>query len=142
MKVYDSLEEITRLIEGFENGSWPAEEWTHQAHLVMGLWYLSRHDLPEATRLICDGIKKYVEARGLQSNDTSGYHETITLFYIRYIKNYLTFADPDFSQVELIRNFLQLHGNHHLLFEYYTKEFVMSVEARRNWVEPDLKSLN
>ena len=86
MKAYNSQEEILRLIEGFENGSWPAAEWKHQAHLAMGLWYLSKHDVPDATKLIRDGIKKYNVATGGQNTDTSGYHETITLFYIWYIK--------------------------------------------------------
>ncbi len=142
MKAYHSLEEITRLIEGFENGSWPAEDWTHQAHLTMGVWYLSKHHLPDATKLIRDGIKRYNEATGGQNTDTSGYHETITLFYIRYIKKYLTFADPDFSQIELTNHFLERHGDKNLPFEFYSKGLLMSVEARRDWVEPDLKSLN
>ena len=142
MKVYDSLEEITRLIEGFENGSWLAAEWTHQAHLALGIWYLSKHDLSDATKLIRDGIKNYNEATGGQNTDTSGYHETITLFYIWYIKKYLTNIDPDRSLIELTNHFLELHGDKKLPFEFYSKDLLMSVEARRDWVEPDLKSLN
>ena len=142
MKVYDSLEEIKRLMEGFENGSWPAVEWTHQAHLTMGLWYLSKHDLPEATKLIRDGIKNYNVASGGQNTDTSGYHETITLFYIWYIKKYLTKADSEHSLVELTNHFLEFHGDKNLPFEFYSKDLLMSVTARRDWVKPDLKSLS
>ncbi len=142
MKTYNSPEEILRLIEGFENGSWPAAKWTHQAHLAMGLWYLSKYDVPDATKLIRDGIKKYNVATGGQNTDTSGYHKTITLFYIWYIKKYLTTADPNRSLVELTNSFCLLHGDKNLPFEYYSKDLLMSVEARRDWVEPDLKSFS
>jgi hypothetical protein len=142
MEIYHSLEEIQRLIEGFENGSWPATEWTHHAHLTMGLWYLSRHELPTAKALICDGIKKYRLARGEQNTDTDGYHETITLFYIWFVKKYLTTVDPKLSQVELTNNFCTQYGDYKLAFEYYSKDLLMSVEARRNWVEPDLQPLS
>ncbi len=142
MKTYNSLEEITRLIEGFENGSWPAAEWTHQAHLTMGVWYLSKHCVPDATKLIRDGIKKYNVASGGQNTETRGYHETITLFYIWYIKKYLTSVSPDRSLVELTNHFLEFHDDKNLPFEFYGNDLLMSAEARRDWVEPDLKSLS
>lgn len=108
----------------------------------MGLWYLSKRDVPDATKLIRDGIKKYNVAAGGINTDTSGSHETITLFYIWYIKEYLTTADPNRSLVELTNSFFTLHGDKNLPFEYYSKDLLMSGAARRDWVEPDLKSFS
>ena len=142
MKTYHSLEEIQYLIEGFENGTWPKEQWTHQAHLVMAVWYLSKLEVPEATDSICNGIKTYNAAVGGENTDTSGYHETITLFYIWFVKKFLTNSNSENSLLENTNNFCAQYGDKNLPFEYYSKELLMSVEARRNWVEPDLQTLS
>ena len=141
MKIYYSPDEILRLIEGFENGTLPKEQWTHQAHLVMAVWYLSKLDVPEATNLIRNGIKCYNAAVGGENTDTSGYHETITLFYIWFVKKFLTKSNSENSLLENANNFCTQHGDANLPFEYYSKELLMSVEARRNWVEPDLRQM-
>jgi hypothetical protein len=141
MKTYHSLEEIQLLIEGFENRILPKEQWTHQAHLVMAVWYLSKLDVPEATDIIRNGIKKYNAAVGGENTDTSGYHETITLFYIWFAKKILTHENSENSLLENTNNFCTQYGDKNLPFEYYSKELLMSVEARRNWVEPDLNPL-
>jgi hypothetical protein len=141
MIVYESVAEIEQLIAGFENGSLPAIEWTHQAHLTMAIWYLSKHERATATKLICDGIRQYVLATGKQNTDTDGYHETITLFYIWFVNKFLTCSNAGNSLVENTNNFCRLYGDKNLPLHYYSRELLMSVEARRNWVEPDLKFL-
>ena len=141
MKTYYSRDEILSLIEGFENRILPKEQWTHQAHLVMAVWYLSMLDVPEATDIIRNGIKSYNAAVGGENTDTSGYHETITIFYIWFVKKFLTNANSENSLVENTNNFCARYGDKNLPFEYYSKELLMSVEARRKWVEPDLQPL-
>ena len=142
MKTYHSQDEIRSLIEGFENGTLPKIQWTHQAHLVMAVWYLSKLDVPVATDIIRNGIKGYNAAVGGENTDTSGYHETITLFYIWFVKKFLTNSNSENSLLENTNNFCAQYGDKNLPFEYYSKELLMSVEARRNWVEPDLQTLS
>ncbi len=142
MKTYHSQDEILHLIEGFENCTLPKEQWTHQAHLVMAVWYISKLDVAAATEIIRSNIKKYNEAVGGENTDTSGYHETITLFYIWFVKKFLTLSNPENSLLENTNNFCTKHGDTNLSFGYYSKELLMSVEARRNWVEPDLQPLS
>lgn len=142
MIVYESVTEIEQLIEGFENGSLPAIQWTHQAHLAMAIWYLSQHKYGVATKRICAGIKRYVLARGKQNTDTDGYHETITLFYIWFVQKFLAQANTENSLVENTNNFCAQYGDQNLPLQYYSKDLLMSVEARRNWVEPDLQPLS
>jgi hypothetical protein len=79
---YRSEEEILRLISAFEACALPRAEWTHQAHLTVGYWYLSRYPKDEATTLIRESIQKYNHACGVVTTKESGYHETITLFYV------------------------------------------------------------
>lgn len=141
MKTYHSHDQIQHLIEGFESRTLPKEQWTHQAHLVMAVWYLSKLDVPEATDFIRTGIKGYNAAVGGENTDTSGYHETITLFYIWFVKQFLTKSNSENSLLENTNNFCTQYGDKNLPFAYYSKELLMSVEARRNWVEPDLQPL-
>lgn len=142
MKPYHSLTEISELIEGFEGGTLPKEQWTHRAHLMMAVWYLSKLDAAQATDIIRNGIKCYNAAVGGENTDTSGYHETITLFYIWFVQKFLTQANPENSLVENTNNFCTQYGDTNLPFQYYSKDLLMSVEARRNWVEPDLQPLS
>ena len=34
------------------------------------------------------------------------------------------------------------YADKHFLFEYYTKDYLMSAQARKEWVAPDLKKMN
>lgn len=141
MIVYASLDDLLRLIEGFANRTLPCHEWTHQAHLIVGLWYCSRHEADAATSILRDSIKQYNIACGKQNTDTSGYHETITRFYVWYIKRYLETTDPQQSLVELVNDFCAHHTESSSPLEFYSKDRLTSVEARLGWLEPDLRPL-
>ncbi|MCP2728197.1 hypothetical protein [Limnofasciculus baicalensis] len=54
-----TVSEIEDLIQRFENGTLPRGEWTHHAHLIVALWYLTHYPQPEATNYIRNGIKRY-----------------------------------------------------------------------------------
>jgi hypothetical protein len=38
-----SLADAEKLINGFNNCTLPKEEWTHEAHLIGGLWMLAQY---------------------------------------------------------------------------------------------------
>lgn len=138
---YSRPGEIESLVLAFESCALPREAWTHRAHLTVALWYLLRHDRGEATRLIRDGIKRYNAAKGIVTTRTSGYHETITLFYIHIVGKHLRESRADVSLVSLMNSLMRKYGERSLPLEYYSKDRLMSWEARSSWVEPDLKPL-
>lgn len=139
---YRTRDEIERLIKEFESCTLPREEWTHAAHLLVGLWYLTRYEKLEATNLIRRNIQKYNLAHGIATTKTSGYHETITLFYIHLVSRYLCEASKTSSIVLLFDGLIDSYGDRSLPLRYYSKERLMSWEARTRWVEPDLKPLD
>ena len=139
---YRASTEVLRLVREFEACTLPRAEWTHHAHLVVALWYLVRHEEALATRLIREGIKRYNRACGVETTRTSGYHETITLFYIRVIRRFLSEADSDCTLSTLANSLINVCGNKELPLEYYSRERLMSWEARTAWLEPDLKALD
>ena len=40
--LYETLAEIDELVRAFQQKRLPLPRWTHQAHLTVGIWYLSR----------------------------------------------------------------------------------------------------
>ena len=138
---YQALSEIEILIREFEACTLPKCQWTHQAHLTVALWYLTRYSQPEATIYIRDRIQQYNLAQGINTTKDSGYHETITLFWIQMIRCYLSVATAKDSLVDIANGLLHSCGNPRLPLEYYSRKRLMSWDARRGWVEPDLKPL-
>jgi len=138
---FHTSEEIEQLVLAFESCTLPREEWNHRAHLTVGLWYLAKHERAQATRLIRESIQKYNHACGIIQTKDSGYHETITLFYVWLVSKYLGNAKEN-STVELVNRLLNTYGDKRFPLEYYSKEKLMSWEARTGWIEPDLKPLD
>ena len=137
---YRSFAEIERFIVAFEARALPKPKWTHQAHLVVALWYNLRHDAEEALNIVRDAIKRYNEAVGTENTATSGYHETITVFYMWAVRDYIEMASPKASIVELANGLLSGRvAARSFPFEYYSRDRLLSTEARAAYVEPDLK---
>jgi len=141
IETFSTFDEIERLIRGFESGALPRSQWDHKAHLTVACWYLVCHREPEATRRIREGIQRYNKAAGIVTTKENGYHETMTMFWISMVKSFLRDATLECSLVGLINALTNLYANKHLPFEHYSRDLLMSWEARLNWIEPDLKPL-
>lgn len=139
---YKTLDQIDNLIRAFKECRLTRSEWNHPAHLTVALWYLFHYSELEATHCIRVGIQRYNAALGIQTTANSGYHETITLFWIRIISYFLANERANRSIVDLANKLIQIYDNKHLPFEYYSCDRLMSWEARTNWVEPDLKPIS
>mgnify|MGYP006994860582 CR=1 FL=1 len=46
----DAPADIAAFVAEFESGNLPKSRWTHEAHLLVALWYLAQHD--EAAALL------------------------------------------------------------------------------------------
>ena len=57
--MYSTEEEIEKLIEAFEARTLPLNQWTHQAHLTVAVWYLRSYRYYAALCLIRSGIISY-----------------------------------------------------------------------------------
>jgi hypothetical protein len=140
-RVYGSESEIDLLVDQFRTCTLPHSEWTHQAHLTVALWYLHHCSADQATVSIRTGIRRYNQANGVEMTPTSGYHETMTLFWMCAVSFYLSVAGPGRSIVALANGLPTMLGNKRLPLEYYSSDRLMSWRARSSWLEPDLKAL-
>jgi hypothetical protein len=119
----------------------PKAEWTHHAHLRAGLWHVLHHGPFVALDLLRARISAYNTSVGTANTDASGYHETITRFYVVVIDRFLATADRTLEIDELARLLIEGYGDRRLLQHYYSESRLFSVEARRSWVEPDLRPI-
>lgn len=136
---FASLEEIERFVAAFEAGTLSRPEWSHRAHLAIATWYLSKHPASTATPLIRNGILKLNTALGVLNDADNGYHETITLFYIEMIGHHLRNNGNGSSLLASLDSLFATRGHKDLPLEYYSRERLMSREARAQWINPDLK---
>ena len=79
---FDTEESLDRFIAAFEDGTWPIANWKHGHHLVMATCYVFAHGRDEALERARVNIPKYNEAQGGKNTEDSGYHETLTVFWI------------------------------------------------------------
>ena len=77
------------------NKTLPKSEWTHHAHLQTGLWHVLHHDAATAMNLMRERIRAYNLCTGVANTDTTGYHETITCFYLIVIRAFTQKCPPD-----------------------------------------------
>ena len=134
---------VPPLVARFEDCTLPKEEWTHRAHLTVALWYASHHSPAEALDRMRSGILRLNQAHGVPTTPTRGYHETITRFYVRVLCDYVASEEerPVGSWPERVARLLSRYGDRELPLRHYTKDRLMSPEARFGWVEPDLLPL-
>jgi len=135
-------EHLSGFLKAFEHGTWPKTDWTHAAHIAVAGCYLFEYPLEIATDRIRLGIRHYNHCTGTRNTDHSGYHETLTVFWMAIVKAHLDQLPLKTPRLEAVRAVVKELGPQRDLFkEYYGFDVVRCVEARRAWMEPDLKAL-
>ena len=127
-------------ITAFEAGTWPFEKWHHREHIRVAYLYLCRYPYGIALQKMRSGIKALNMAHKVPETPTRGYHETMTQGWMRLTHKTLA----EFGKSQSSEVFVQTHAgllSKDALLSYYTKERILSVEARQGFVEPDLKPL-
>jgi adenylate kinase family enzyme len=123
----------------FEACAIPAKEWTHAAHLTVGLWHVHRYGAADALVRLRNGIRRLNESHGGVNSATNGYHETITAVYVQLLAQFLELVHTD---MPLGMRAIHLLGSplaaKDVLFAFYSRDRLMSSTARAGWIDPDL----
>ena len=137
-----SNEAVARVGEGLLACSLPREEWTHEAHLAATSWLILTHPEIDLDAELPGLIRRYNESVGGVNDDTQGYHDTITRAYLRGVRLFLEEADRTRPIHELVNELLMSPmGRRDWPLRFWSKELLMSVEARREFVPPDLAAM-
>lgn len=141
-KIIFTKDEIEDLMDRFIAGELPKPEWTHQAHLISAVWHLIHFSQEKSLELLRERIKKHNKSVGTPNSDSEGYHETLTRFWLWAINEYIRQSDSD-SLAGLCNALLTSEiANRNYPFKYYTKEYLFSVKARKQWMHPDLMEMS
>lgn len=133
---------IERVARGFLDLSLPKAEWTHAAHFATVLWLIRQGIERPLERRLPDLIRAFNAAKGGVNSDTEGFHATITAASLRAARRLLGSYDPA-TPLERVLTTLMTGplGRSDWILTYWSRERLFSVEARRAWVDPDLRPL-
>jgi hypothetical protein len=132
---YADESQLEALVRGFE--SCTLAEFKHASHLSVALWYLSRLPEGEACDRMCEGLRRFAA-----HHNSNLYHETITQFWLRFVREFIARSDDGSPTHELANQLAATRPDVRLISDYYSQERLSSDEAKTSWVEPDLKPLD
>jgi len=120
----------------------PKADWTHEAHIAATCWLLRDRPDVDVDAEIGGFIRRYNAAVGGVNDDTSGYHATITRSFVAGIRSYLTRAAPEATLAATVNTLLlRAEGQRDWPLRFYSRERLLAVAARRDFVAPDLAPL-
>ena len=124
----------------FEAQSLPLEHWNHRAHLKVAYLYLLRFSFEETLKRLQTGIRAYNTTQGIADTPTGGYHETMTQAWLHLVHTTLCQFGPADSADAFFDAQSQLSAKRTLLL-FYSRDRIMSSEAKALFVPPDLAPL-
>jgi SAM-dependent methyltransferase len=127
-------------LAAFEACRFSLDQWHHREHIRIAYLYLLRHPFDEAVRKVRSGIQALNATHKVPDAIDRGYHETMTQAWMRLVH----FTLHEFGAKETADAFLDEHTqllSKRALRFFYSRERIMSPEAKRGFVEPDLAAL-
>ncbi len=133
--------DVAIFITAFADGTLPRLAWNHRAHLTVALNVARQLSPVERLPAIRRAILRFNAAVGIESTPDSGYHETLTVFYMQVVELHVL-RNPALQSVADDANLLYAEwGDRELPLRHYTRQRLFSREARADWLPPDLRPL-
>jgi len=137
-------EALESFLHGFEQGTLPKSEWTHGAHVAAAASYLltsANFSIAPILPLMRQRISAYNLSVGGANTATSGYHETLTRFWLLIVSRHLR-ENPPATRLAAARQAVAAFGEERALHtRYYSGDVVKDAAARQSWRAPDLQPL-
>jgi len=128
------------LLRRFESASLATSEWTHEAHVRVAAMYLSQHGFDEAVARVRQGIRAFNAVHPSSDGPLGGYHETITVAFMRLIYAAMTEEARQGVPFATSSEFCRRHPSlldKRLILRFYSREAIEHPEARRTLIPPD-----
>lgn len=134
--------DVHRIGVGLLDRTLPRADWTHEAYLAACLWIMrERRDIDVGIE-IRTIISRYNEAVGGVNDDAQGYHDTITHCFARGVAAHLRECPTDLGLADAVNALLvSPRGKRDWPLNFYTRDRLFSVAARRDFIPPDLAAL-
>lgn len=124
----------TEFLRAFEAATLPRGEWTHAAHLRMAYLYLKSGD---SWQSVLPHVRDRIQCFNLANGNRTGYHETITVAFLRVVRRRLDTAPTTTFDAFRAANPDLFVSFQAALSPYYAEATLLSPEARARFVEPD-----
>lgn len=139
-----STQQVLSLYDRLQACTLPKRDWTHGAHLCAGCAIVTDLGLSTAEARMPSLIRAYNTHCGVINSETSGYHHTLTLLYLKEIDRFLNRGasktlDLGGAASAVLASPLAVR---HYPLTLYSKSVLFSKGARQSWVEPDLARFN
>ena len=118
------------LISGFETASLSA--FPHADHVRLTILYLTRHGRDETERKLFEGLRRFAAAKGVPEK----FHVTMTIAWLELVEDAIRRHPGALDPAALVAVCPELL-NRDALLRFYTRERLMSDDARHRWVSPD-----
>lgn len=128
---------VADMVARFEACEWPYPRWTHRAHLGVALSYLRQHPFDAAL----ERVRRHIPLYNRTCGDPDGYHETVTVLFMRRAARYVQDRPAGFSLAAAVEELAGLCDMSWPL-RYYSADRLWSPEAKAGWVEPDREPLD
>ncbi len=135
---YQTENEISKVVRSFEDGTISRSNWRHAEHLTVACYYAFHFSIEEAADKMRAGIFNLLKAFDVDLALEMPYHETLTIFWMRTIFDFIKTRKSD-SLLETINRVLEICADKDLPLKFYSRDFLFSDEARKNFVEGDLR---
>jgi len=138
---FETNEEIEAAARAMMACMLPKAAWTHAAHFAAALWLLRDRGEAAARTEMPGLIRAYNESVGGRNTDTEGYHETITQASLHMAARALEAAEGAPLSEVLAALLADSCGRPDWIFAYWSRDVLLSPEATRGWIPPDLAQL-
>jgi hypothetical protein len=138
---FSTDEDVGALLTAFHDGTLPRSAWNHRAHMTAALSFGRALPAGAALDAMRAGILKLNESAGIESTPDSGYHETITRFYMHVIALHVGANPTPRSAAADANALMDVWGRADLPLDFWSRELLFSRDARARWVAPDRQPL-
>lgn len=129
---------LDELVEDFRQCTVSRRDWTHRAHLGVAASLILTEGAKEAMECLRGTIPRLNEVQGGENSARSGYHETLTLFWVRVLHRYLRRLPARWSRLDKVRAAVEAYGEIRRLDRAFYSFDVLACEvARAGWSVPE-----
>ena len=136
---YDKDAEVEAIVRDFEACVLPEAQFDHRLHLTVAFHYLAHLSDAQAHERMRASLRRYIKHHG---GDPQVYNETITLFWLKRVRRLMRRLPASYTVAGAANAVIEHGGSARLIFDYYSREVLLSDAARTSWVEPDLMPLD
>ncbi len=134
-----TIKEAYRHIAQLEECTLPRTKWTHDAHLVTGIYIVLSYE-KQALAEMKTRIWRYNEVVG-KGNDNTGYHETLTVFWLWAVRKFCIDNNiTAFNQLAINSLLNDVTLQNRKLAEDYYDEIDLYL-SRKHFMRPTLKDM-